>query len=599
MAFAKSQPDPTAFKYEPLRTFASGMRLLKLENECSERLAVRIEHFTLLRCPAYAALSYVWGSSEKRSKIVVNSETLHVTENLEVFLKEALRRRTSTNNVESWSCAWFWIDAICINQDDQHERSRQVAMMRQIYEHADEIVIWLGLLTEVTDSAVEAIKALSDLEGEDEVMLSDGSMPGVSCQIGNQQDSVEILYETLTFEIGEIMRSPYWERAWIIQEASTPTGTRVKRILVCFNEFSIPWKTLVKANGRLLEASYNNREPVLAPLHGVASDDVGSIDYIAGRRSQADTAEPLYTMLVRCRTALATDPKDKIYAIGQLCKERQLELLQPDYALPVSEVYLRAMKALILSSKSLDYLGSAGLPRNYGVPSWVADWTVQHQRIPQPFYQLDKVWSDDGRKVIREEKLYQADRKLALQARFDDKTLCLEGYEFDHICKVSWPRSTFPTDQSENAQWQSWIETAQVDRTSYVGGGTKFEAFSKLLRTDIDQIWGDWSAERGSTIDGFEDISENVFAKGDAIVDAMTSVRRLIVTQKTYIGLAPEYAEINDRICIIPGCQMPLVLRPVGARWLFVGQAYVHGIMDGEGIVDLDASHSLQVFEIE
>jgi hypothetical protein len=56
-------------------------------------------------------------------------------------------------------------------------------------------------------------------------------------------------------------------------------------------------------------------------------------------------------------------------------------------------------------------------------------------------------------------------------------------------------------------------------------------------------------------------------------------------------GLAPGNAEVNDCICIIFGCSVPVVLRRVqpGNKSLqncfkFVGECYVHGNMDGEAI---------------
>jgi hypothetical protein len=43
---------------------------------------------------------------------------------------------------EYWK--YFWIDAICINQDDIPERNSQVQMMGDIYTNATFVMIWLG-----------------------------------------------------------------------------------------------------------------------------------------------------------------------------------------------------------------------------------------------------------------------------------------------------------------------------------------------------------------------------------------------------------------------------------------------------------------------
>jgi len=38
----------------------------------------------------------------------------------------------------------MWIDAICINQGDDEEKSKQVTRMRDVYKLARRVVVWLG-----------------------------------------------------------------------------------------------------------------------------------------------------------------------------------------------------------------------------------------------------------------------------------------------------------------------------------------------------------------------------------------------------------------------------------------------------------------------
>jgi hypothetical protein len=65
-------------------------------------------------------------------------------------------------------------------------------------------------------------------------------------------------------------------------------------------------------------------------------------------------------------------------------------------------------------------------------------------------------------------------------------------------------------------------------------------------------------------------------------VSIRTTRRRLIITEKEYIGLGPRDAAIGDVVALLIGCNVPVVLRPKGDNWFFVGEAYVCGIMDGE-----------------
>ena len=64
------------------------------------------------------------------------------------------------------------------------------------------------------------------------------------------------------------------------------------------------------------------------------------------------------------------------------------------------------------------------------------------------------------------------------------------------------------------------------------------------------------------------------------------SGRVLINTAKGYIGLAPSTARKGDTIAIIAGCSYPVLLRDagLGRGWRVIGEVYVRGIMDGEGV---------------
>ena len=94
------------------------------------------------------ALSYVWGDSKVTRDILVNGVRLAVTENLESALREIRRvtvpgygRAESNVNIAS---PFYWIDAICINQNDTAERSHQVSLMQMIYSRAHTVFSWLG-----------------------------------------------------------------------------------------------------------------------------------------------------------------------------------------------------------------------------------------------------------------------------------------------------------------------------------------------------------------------------------------------------------------------------------------------------------------------
>jgi hypothetical protein len=85
-------------------------------------------------------------------------------------------------------------------------------------------------------------------------------------------------------------------------------------------------------------------------------------------------------------------------------------------------------------------------------------------------------------------------------------------------------------------------------------------------------------------------------------------MRRLMLTEKRKIlGLVPDDADKGDYICILFGCSVPVVLREVkhvptstqdkGTHYEFVGESYVHGMMDGEAVEAVTAK-DYQTFEL-
>ena len=85
--------------------------------------------------PEYEALSYVWGTSEERVKIICNGHVIGITRHL----REALERVRLSDRPRL-----IWADALCINQKNVEERGHQVRLMSQIYRKASKVLIWAG-----------------------------------------------------------------------------------------------------------------------------------------------------------------------------------------------------------------------------------------------------------------------------------------------------------------------------------------------------------------------------------------------------------------------------------------------------------------------
>ncbi len=129
-------PESSNFTHFRLPLKGRAIRLLDLIPSSDPSLGIecKLRNVDLDSHPSYKALSYMWGDPEKTALISVDCKNYNVTVNC----KAALHRLRETHE----SC--LWIDAICINQKDDGEKTTQIPLMRDIYAFADEVVVWLG-----------------------------------------------------------------------------------------------------------------------------------------------------------------------------------------------------------------------------------------------------------------------------------------------------------------------------------------------------------------------------------------------------------------------------------------------------------------------
>lgn len=137
----------------------------------------------------------MWGDPTPEHTIYINGRTRTISKNLRDFLHQArlsqarLTRARLTRARLIWATEYFWIDSICLDQDDHSERNEQVQRMGDIYSQAHHVVSWLG------KNSCKALQALAKLHC------------GYHFRRLNLPDA-----------IGHVLKIAYWGRVWIVQE---------------------------------------------------------------------------------------------------------------------------------------------------------------------------------------------------------------------------------------------------------------------------------------------------------------------------------------------------------------------------------------------
>jgi hypothetical protein len=64
--------------------------------------------------------------------------------------------------------------------------------------------------------------------------------------------------------------------------------------------------------------------------------------------------------------------------------------------------------------------------------------------------------------------------------------------------------------------------------------------------------------------------------------------RRNFLTSSGNFGMGREDLEVGDIVCVLLGCSVPMVPRKMNGYYNFLGECYVHGIMEGEVVGALE-----------
>lgn len=210
------------FKYTPLNAPSQEIRILSITRSGSIEVECRLEDTFLEEDTTYEALSYAWGDPSNTCAIKLNSRPFTVTRNLAI----ALRHFREEPPVK------IWIDAICINQRDNIERNVQVRRMKEIYEKAKKVIIWLG---EEADDSSYAMNAMNSIDRRWAIRTS---------QPANKRGiPIPAINERAFRAISRLLCRPWWRRTWIIQEA-TCTNTHIR----CGKDHTTFWAVVATVN---------------------------------------------------------------------------------------------------------------------------------------------------------------------------------------------------------------------------------------------------------------------------------------------------------------------------------------------------------------
>lgn len=360
----------------------------------------------------YEALSYVWGNTNPGDMRLLGclgtGRFLWIGENLWSALRMLIQRRQA-KSPKSPGTDLVWIDAICINQEDEREKSRQVMRMRDIYRFSARTVAYLGeerddsrlfmwfmkravkrywetFRKSYDEAAIRAqILAEHAIMADDEGFI-DGAVRNETARMINQifAEFCDDPVMSKLLNNRRIMRSfalllarPYFQRIWTVQELAVAGDST----LYCGSHFCDPiWMSCLLLNtlhpaGIQLTDYIDGHATRMSMCRGIAQF-TATMTLHGNLRD--DSYRGLHFLLQSFRASQATNHLDKVYALIGLSGEMRLEGFPIDYTKTKAEIYLKVAEAILFGTGRGDHLiYEAARSENAlsDCPSWVPDWT--------------------------------------------------------------------------------------------------------------------------------------------------------------------------------------------------------------------------------
>lgn len=366
---------PNKYVYSPLADSARWIRLLTLhptgdDADDDAPLHARLWPVARTEAPRFDAVSYTWGQEEATSCIWVEDlgaddpagaalKCIPIRPNLEKLLK---RLRPGTAGVP------LWVDALCINQEDHHEKGCQVRHMDEVYR-GRQVLIWLGDRSETSDAAIDFIEEWRP------VLKRNTSV--AESEFMERNAVMTHKWSALWDLIGR----PWFTRRWIVQECVLSDH---KHVFVGDRHFC--WEYLLSL---VLMMEKTNRDVGLRNKSNVCSDlechcsdrpaHTGS-HYLSDTPDRIESMKSLHEAYVISHRSggagltleklvddfcgfFSQDPRDGIYAFLSLATDTAGSEWVPDYSPEnsVTDVYAHATRHIIRQTGSLDIICRANM----------------------------------------------------------------------------------------------------------------------------------------------------------------------------------------------------------------------------------------------
>ena len=511
----------------------------------------------------------------------------------------------------------WWIDRMCINQADTDERNQQVMLMGDIFRNALQVLAWLDEVDEHTAPAFNFIKHVADVSAS----LDFNAVPPAPSEGAELPDAqIPPLEDPGWAAVDELFTREYFKRAWIFQEIVI-----ARNALLCCGDLHVNWMNLKwlvicrsvldrDTNAKRDLARYRKEIGSRGVMHMIQAQTFVEMEW------QDDDFLKLWVLLGSRRGNQASEDRDRVFSLLKVAIDGSAPALRPDYRKSVREVYASVVLHTIRQEKKLTVLTTVETPKHdRSLPSWVPDWRATFDPIEALSAAIinrpstDKTYSATGNSEAIVIPTGEEDSQLALRGVCVCRITAISGANLSTI--GSDTRYAIDNVLGQDGEWIKLASTTTTRkgerRDMYPHTGESMS--TAFARTRVADAWA--ANNRYARINfshphteiplpGREELATGQPSNMNGIFARIlqtTRYRVLFVTDTKHIGLAPFTARVGDYVYLLLGGEVPYVLRSCPdeeknssadgrKHFRYVGECYIHGLMDGEGLVATDAA---------
>jgi hypothetical protein len=521
----------------------------------------------------------------------------------------------------------MWIDAVCIDQKNDIEKTDQVQLMFQVYRLSAETIVWLGPAGPHTNVAMETMK---DIDKDFSKFYFRG-FPELSSHalsfeesVGQDDEEPDLLYvglkrllnseepaddinqplngffvsmsshvanagreETSNILVGlkGMWNRAWWYRIWVIQEYIAALRIRFfcGSAHVTSEEMWLT-ATLYRAyTDHYLNQSLEVKEEKCLPAFTVY-DPPQIIEFRHDRKAQL-SGRSLQSILKIVHGQLQilppSDPRDNVYSLLGLAADT-LSVI-PDYTKSLEDVFIEITKAILAGVRGTRVLVCCNPPRSsLDLPSFAIDWRVVRDNA---LYSLEHLGihhcSERSADVTFQSTTLNRPVSKDLQMRLTGMKLNVVYRITASLGDVERQVRTLIGEGAENNSlkarlWQQWIKVGYDFLTALPQKIAPPDAFAVVEDMVFTFSHGMGVTNRTEIKKAVMTALEGDFGRAiqswshqvwlsriDVFYHYRSPEARLFVTDNGFVGHISSPVQPRDHLVAFNGCNVPFVIRKV------------------------------------